>query len=88
MFPDGAYAEERLLLEPGDTLVVYTDGVTEAQDNRGREFGEERLTDVVRAQMSLPPARLQEHLLASVREFAGDTPIRDDLTLLLLRGVE
>jgi len=87
MFPDGAYRHQQLVLEPGDTLVVYTDGVTEAQDSRGREFGEKRLIDVIWTQFPLSPARLQEKLLASVQEFVGATPIRDDLTLLLLRAV-
>ncbi len=87
MFPDGAYSHQQLVLESGDTLIVYTDGVTEAQDSRGREFGEKRLTDVIRTQLSLSPAGLQEKLLASVQEFVGTTPIRDDLTLLLLRVV-
>ena len=87
IFPDGFYSHQQLVLEPGDTLIVYTDGVTEAQDNRGREFGEKRLSDIIWTESSLSPAGLQEKLLASVQEFVGETPIRDDLTLLLLRAV-
>ena len=88
MFPEGSYQQHRLLLGPGDTLVIYTDGITEAQDNRGREYGEERLTDLIRSRISLAPVELQNQLLASVKEFAGEVSITDDLTLLLARALD
>ncbi len=86
MFPEGAYLQHRLPLGPGDTLIVYTDGITEAQDLQGREYGEKRLTDLVRSKISLSPADLQDQLLANVKHFAGEVSIRDDLTLLLVRA--
>ena len=88
MFPEGAYQHHRLTLGPGDTLIVYTDGITEAQDNRGREYGEERLKDLVRSKISLSPVDLQDQLLANVKNFAGEVSIRDDLTLLLVRSLD
>ena len=88
MFPEGSYQHHRLLLGPGDTLIIYTDGITEAQDNRGREYGEERLTDLIRSRISLSPVELQNQLLASVKEFAGEVSIKDDLTLLLVRVLD
>ena len=88
MFPEGIYKQKQLILNPGDTLIIYTDGVTEAQDSQGREFGEKRLADLIRMQFSLSPARLQKQLLTSVQEFVGTGPILDDLTLLLIRAVE
>ena len=83
MFPEGSYQHRSLLLGPGDTLVIYTDGITEAQDNRDREYGEERLTELVRSGISLSPVELQDQVLDSVKKFAGEVSIRDDLTLLL-----
>ena len=88
MFPEGIYKQKQLILNPGDTLIIYTDGITEAQDSQGREFGEKRLTDLIRIQFSLSPVRLQKQLLTSVQEFVGTGPILDDLTLLLIRAVE
>ena len=88
MFPEGAYEHHRLTLGPGDTLVVYTDGITEAQDIRGQEYGEKRLRDLVHSKISLSPLDLQDQLLANVKNFAGEVPIRDDLTLLLVRAVD
>ena len=88
MFPEGSYEHRSLPLEPGDTLVIYTDGITEAQDSRGREYGEERLTELVRSRIFLPPVELQDQLLNSVKQFAGEVPLADDLTLLLVKAVD
>ena len=88
MFSEGSYEHRSLPLEPGDTLVIYTDGITEAQDSRGREYGEERLTELVRSRISLPPVELQDQLLNSVKQFAGEVPLADDLTLLLVKAVD
>ena len=88
MFPEGFYQHHRLLLGPGDTLIIYTDGITEAQDDEGREYGEERLTDLIRSRISHSPVELQNQILASVKEFAGEVSIKDDLTLLLVRVLD
>ena len=88
MFPEGSYQHRSLPLAPGDTLVVYTDGITEAHDNRGREYGEERLAELVLSKISLSPVELQNQLLDSVKEFAGEVSLTDDLTLLLIKAVE
>ena len=88
MFPEGSYQHRSLLLGPGDTLVIYTDGITEARDNRDREYGEERLTELVRSGISLSPVELQDQVLDSVKKFAGEVSIRDDLTLLLVRALD
>jgi serine phosphatase RsbU (regulator of sigma subunit) len=68
-------------LEPGDALVFFTDGLTEAQDCQGAFYGEERL----RLLLGGPCLDLPVGLLADVKVFTGEEPLQDDLTLLVLR---
>lgn len=71
-------------LQPGDSLVAWTDGITEAFDTGDRAFGEERLSAVVRAGYS---ARENcERLVAEVHAFAGDASQSDDITVLAIRA--
>jgi sigma-B regulation protein RsbU (phosphoserine phosphatase) len=69
-------------LAPGDALFVYTDGVTEAFDAADREYGEERLDRVLRANPGAPPERLLDLVRDDVADFCGPTRLRDDLTVL------
>jgi len=71
-------------LAPGDMLVLYTDGVTEAQDGRETFFGEERLLEVVRTNLGRPAQDVQHALLAEVHEFVGDAPQFDDIALMIV----
>jgi serine phosphatase RsbU (regulator of sigma subunit) len=71
-------------LAPGDTLVLYTDGVTEAADAAGEEFGEHRLIEILRGQPHLPVPRLLETIVAAVQEFS-DRKQADDITLVIAR---
>jgi sigma-B regulation protein RsbU (phosphoserine phosphatase) len=78
------YPAATVRLEPGDRLVVYTDGVTEAEDPAGRMFGEERLCATLDGCASRDAAGLVEAVRAAVRDFAGAAPQSDDITLLAL----
>jgi sigma-B regulation protein RsbU (phosphoserine phosphatase) len=69
----------------GDVLVLYTDGVTEAPNEDGKEFSGARLADVVRTAHQLPTSEINDAILESVRQFAGDTPQRDDFTLVTVK---
>jgi sigma-B regulation protein RsbU (phosphoserine phosphatase) len=80
---DGRYGEEHLTLQPGDRLVLFTDGLTELTDAAGEEFGEARLAELVREHRALDAPALQECLLASARAFGGGSFV-DDTTLLVL----
>jgi len=71
-------------LYPGDTLVIYTDGITEATDSLGQEFGEARLTEAVRSQHDLPVSELLSSIHAAVQQFSGGAQA-DDLTLVIGR---
>ena len=79
------YDQETVQLEPGDVLVAYTDGVTEAFSADGEEFGEERLRAVVAGSNGLAPAELAETIVRAVREWSRNTPQHDDITLVVAR---
>lgn len=84
--PGAAYAPGTLALEPGETLVLYTDGVTEAFNAADEPFSEERLCAVL-AQPMCSCAQIVAAIAAAVKEFVGDTPRSDDVALLALRRV-
>jgi serine phosphatase RsbU (regulator of sigma subunit) len=82
------FEEKQVDLQPGDVLLLYTDGITEAENGEGEFFGEERLCSVVQELRQLPPAGLIEELLYQVRLFAGGKSFTDDVTLLAMRVEE
>ena len=67
-----------------DLLMIFSDGVTEATNDRGEEFGENRLLEVITAWRSRPLAEIMDRLVHDVREFEAEQ--HDDLTLVLVRG--
>ena len=71
-------------LLPGDLLVMYTDGVTDAQDSHGQFYGEQRLLQVIR-RCNCPAQETLEVILEDVDHFTGSTPQSDDITLLVIR---
>jgi sigma-B regulation protein RsbU (phosphoserine phosphatase) len=73
-------------LAPGDRLIMFTDGITEATDGQGEEFQEERLIALVTAHRRLRPSLIREKIMAALRDFTADK-LNDDATLLVL-GVE
>ena len=85
MFPQATYEQETLALEPGDVLVMFTDGVTEALNLAGEEFGEERLLACLDASRQCRPPELLERLLSTVRAFTAGAAQHDDVTALVLR---
>lgn len=84
-FDAAEYGVGEFTLKPGDTLVLYTDGVTEAINSRQELFGEERLLQVVRDSGELPPRVLAESIFSGLKTFAGDEEQFDDITLLIFR---
>jgi sigma-B regulation protein RsbU (phosphoserine phosphatase) len=79
------YEQDVVQLAPGDLLVAYTDGVTEAFDAAGEEFGEERLRAVVESAAGRPAAEVAQVIVEAVRAFSIDTPQHDDITLVVAR---
>ena len=73
-------------MQPGDLLVVYSDGVTEATNPAGDEFGEARLLACLESVRDLPCDGVREAIQKAVLEFVGGAPPSDDVTLMVLRA--
>ena len=84
-FAGSTYDELSFDLKPGDVFVFCSDGVFEANDALEREFGAERLIDVVTAMRQKPARELVDAIFAAVQDFRGDTPPNDDMTAVALR---
>ena len=85
LVPEAQYAAACLKLEPGDTLVLFTDGVTEAMDPDEQLFGVPRLKQVLTGQLECPLEQLQKCVLEAVENFTRGARQADDLTLLIVR---
>ena len=79
------YGEDTLQLEQGDTLVMFTDGVTEAMDTAYKEFGAERLDSILRQQSGANSQQTIEAVKAGIKEFVGDAEQSDDITMLVVK---
>ena len=79
------YEEEVVPFDEGDVLVVFSDGITEAFDLEDNQFGEARLEEVLRACMEAPAASIIDTVVAAVKEYAGEAPQADDLTLVVVK---
>lgn len=85
LLDDPGYAEREVRLCPGDVLVMYTDGVTEAIDSSSTMFSDERLRAVVRESAGLPAAGIVRAVRDAVTAFCGENPQFDDITILVLK---
>ncbi len=79
--------EGELQMARGDMLVLYTDGFTEAMDGRLQEFGEDRFLDLLHRNQNSSSEELVHRIIASVKDFAGDQPQHDDMTLVVVKAV-
>ncbi len=85
IMPDAVYQSATVQLEPGDWLVVYTDGVIEAEDNGANEYGEQRLLAMVNAYAATTPQIMLNNIMQDIDRFVGNAPQHDDITCMLLR---
>jgi sigma-B regulation protein RsbU (phosphoserine phosphatase) len=83
VFPAWNYQDCSVNLKSGDRLLLFTDGITEAEDAQGEEFGVERVAAFVKAHTASSAAELNEQLLAKVSDFCG-AQFQDDATLVVL----
>lgn len=84
LFPGRDYSTAELTLAPGESVFLYTDGITEAQDGTGALFGDDRLKDAL-TQVAQEGTPVLSVVLARVNEFVGDAPQVDDITCLGLQ---
>jgi sigma-B regulation protein RsbU (phosphoserine phosphatase) len=87
---DWVWREESIQIDPGDLLVLYTDGITEARSEQDALFGEKRLLESVQVSLGMAGAQrptaqqLQDKILADVHQFVGNAPRSDDIALTIL----
>jgi serine phosphatase RsbU (regulator of sigma subunit)/pSer/pThr/pTyr-binding forkhead associated (FHA) protein len=84
-FETATYEQETIALAPGDTLVAFSDGVTEAFNADEEEFGDDRLIAVVDRRRGDPPQTIVDAIAAEVRAFSGSVAQGDDVTVAVLR---
>ncbi|MBI5876929.1 MAG: SpoIIE family protein phosphatase [Chloroflexi bacterium] len=82
---DAEYVEESATMQSGDILLIYTDGVTDALNARGEDFGHDRLLETVRDFCRRTPADLHAKLSSTLKQFVGATPPADDMTFVIVR---
>jgi sigma-B regulation protein RsbU (phosphoserine phosphatase) len=85
MFEVAHQVESRVVLAPGDLVVLYSDGITEAADAKDEEYGMERLTALLVAGQALPPNVLKDRIFAAVEAFTRGVAQYDDQTVLVAR---
>ncbi|MFN7948858.1 MAG: SpoIIE family protein phosphatase [Blastocatellia bacterium] len=83
--PDCEYREGWVQMEPGDVLVIYSDGVTESQNEEGDEFDEARLIEVVRRHRDRTAAGIRDRIDEALTRFVGQAKAVDDLTMVILK---
>lgn len=85
IFKDFSYEQGEIALNPGDTLALYSDGITEAMNAGEEHFGEERLAAILLEHSKIAPRELMELVLSAARAHAGTTPQSDDMTLVIIK---
>ena len=85
LLPDLDYRQNSVILEPGETIVLYTDGVSEAMTSDEEQFGLERLRSAIAADPGEDAEDANQVVFEAVNDFVGDTPASDDITCLTFR---
>jgi sigma-B regulation protein RsbU (phosphoserine phosphatase) len=86
MWADKSYEAGSVSLQPGDWLVIFTDGVVEAENRRQEEYGEQRLVDVLHGGITATPDELLRRIMSDLDAFVGPTPQHDDVTCMLVKA--
>lgn len=85
MLPDVGYEQDTVSFGPGESIVMFTDGVTEAMNEDGNQYEEPRLEELIAVHHECGAQDLTERIVASVSKFAGNTPQSDDITVVVLK---
>jgi len=86
IMPEARYESASVTLAPGDWLVIFTDGLVEAENARQEEYGEVRVMSVLESGATTTPADLLKRLMSALDLFVGSTPQHDDVTCMLLKA--
>jgi sigma-B regulation protein RsbU (phosphoserine phosphatase) len=86
IMPDVSYQSGTVTLAPGDWLVIFTDGLVEAENARTEDYGEVRLMAAIEAAKSFSPTELLKRMMTELDLFVGNTPQHDDVTCMLLKS--
>jgi len=86
IMPESKYEAATVTLAPGDWLIVFTDGLVEAENTYQQEYGEARLLAELEAGKASTPAEMLKRLMSAVDLFVGNTPQHDDVTCMLLKA--
>jgi len=86
MWADKSYEAGNVILQPGDWLVIFTDGVVEAENGRQEEYGEGRLLNILQGGVAASPDELLRHVMSDLDTFVGPTPQHDDVTCMLVKA--
>ena len=84
---EAAYSAAEVTLAPGDWLVIFTDGLVEAENQVGEPYGEDRLLGVLQSGATASPEILLQRMIAEVNAFVGATPQHDDITCMVIKTV-
>lgn len=82
---DFTYEQQSTDLSPGDLVLLYTDGVSEAENEDGEQYEDDRLIELLRSERQRPPSDIVTTLIEDLTEFTGSPEINDDLTVILIR---
>lgn len=85
IFANAVYEENSIFLKSGDIILFYTDGVTEAKDEKDIEFNEQRLIKAVLGAREKPASKIIEHIIDEIKNYKKDSEFDDDLTLIVLK---
>ena len=87
ILPGFSFEESRVAFAPGDLLLIYSDGFSEAANTKFEEFGDGRLKDLAVAHRGEPAERLIERIVSEVQAFSGEAPQSDDMTIVVVRRI-
>jgi serine phosphatase RsbU (regulator of sigma subunit) len=88
MMPGVKYQEASVVFEPGDVLIIYSDGITESVNEKDEEFGEERLIEVVKRNSARSASGIRDRIDESLSRFVGTTAPVDDMTLMIIKRTD
>jgi len=85
MIGEFEYDTDAVEIQPGDLVVIYSDGITEAFNEADDDYGEDRLLKLLKANANLNVGQLMDIIIGDVRKFMGSAPQSDDMSLLIVK---